>query len=66
MLIGGTCDVKLLVYAFHVGEHDHGPSLPPDFDEPALNDVGGAQPPPEVTRQLRCFRHFRIASACFG
>jgi hypothetical protein len=31
------------VHGLHIDEADHGPGSSPDFDEAALDDVGGAQ-----------------------
>ena len=36
------------VHRLHIDEADHGPGSAPDFDEAALDDVGGAQFAPQM------------------
>ncbi len=36
------------IHRLHVDEADHGPGSAADFDETALDDVGGAQLAPQV------------------
>ena len=40
------------IHALHVDEANHGPRSPADLHEAALDDVGGAQLPPQVSREL--------------
>jgi hypothetical protein len=40
--------VEDAVHGFNVDEADHGPGSSPNFDETALDDVGGSQFAPQV------------------
>ena len=40
------------IHALHVDKADHGPGAAADLHEAALDDVGGAQLPPQVSREL--------------
>src|SRR5215469_18712781 len=39
------------VQAFDIHKADHGPGAPPNFDEAAFDDVGGAQLSPQLSRE---------------
>jgi hypothetical protein len=47
------------VDAFDVGEDDYGPGAPTDFDEAALDNVGGTQLSPQVRRKRKEVQQFR-------
>src|ERR1700730_16675977 len=48
--------IKDSLHALQVGEQDHGPGAPADFDEATLDGVGGAQLAPKRLRERSAVR----------